>query len=797
MEQTNTVLTNFNEVSDNWIKKSGRSENPEDYLEALTAGAEALIEAAQDMGNSCLQAISKEESADLSHYFIPFCWAERFKDFMILWRDMLFEQQKARILLVNGQLREPTWLRLREESRETLTSAALELKAYPEKELQRIRRGRRGSAFQLEHWQKQENPWPTYSKQLDFLATQCRSLLKEHRALLKLTESFVAIRDLIAQTLKTSKEELEELERLAVDAIAFIGENIDQAKGPKPGRIAARLEDLETQLQDPHHSAAFSDLLEPLLLELPDRMQVSVGAEEGLLQFREINFRRSARQWLESKIIPVLYEVWELLENGRLGMQMSLVNIRNRAILFAAEVKENDSLGVGKADMCQPLQAFLTKKTDVQASLSELQSLIEKRLEEEFFLSAIYYLRKDFLPAPLQSTIKQLKLGQNILLGRIQRWWRQGRSRFQQFKFSVEQEESLGAPEKVVRFIRSRTADEENQHYTSIFLTKGYIGESFWVGRKNELDHMETLIDNWRRGFRGAVLLSGQRFTGKSLFGELVANRYFSKNTIRLTPKSILSVQSRRKTVGYHLGEALDFIGKYNLNASCLVWIDDLELWRDTDVQLISNMRKLGQSMNNQAGRIFFMVSMSNWLRAHLQKFFDMEDMFQTEINLDRTSAADIREAILIRHGATHKNLVDEKGREVNPQQFRKMTNRIAKASEGNIGEALNWWSFSTKRMDEERVIHQFQSSYALPDFLNPDSALLLSAIMLEKRTNEYRLRKLFGPAFSGKYGRIVQRLISIGLLSRYPDGWLEINEAAVNYVGRLLDRKGYLKFYK
>ena len=72
---------------------------------------------------------------------------------------------------------------------------------------------------------------------------------------------------------------------------------------------------------------------------------------------------------------------------------------------------------------------------------------------------------------------------------------------------------------------------------------------------------------------------------------------------------------------------------------------------------------------------------------------------------------------------------------------------------------------------------------------------MVLSAIMLEKRTNEYRLRKLFGAAFTDKYGSIVQRLISLGLLTRHADGWLEVNELVVNYVGRLLGRKGYLKF--
>ena len=156
---------------------------------------------------------------------------------------------------------------------------------------------------------------------------------------------------------------------------------------------------------------------------------------------------------------------------------------------------------------------------------------------------------------------------------------------------------------------------------------------------------------------------------------------------------------------------------------------------------------------------------------------------------------SEIKKAILIRHGATHKSLVDQEGKEITPQQFKKMTTEIYKASEGNVGEALYQWSFSTKKLDKEKVIHQAQSNYVMPGFINSDSALLLAAIIMEKRTNEYRLNKLFGPPFKDKYRGILQRLIRIGILTRNLDNWLEINELVVNQVGLQLEQKRYLKY--
>ena len=94
-----------------------------------------------------------------------------------------------------------------------------------------------------------------------------------------------------------------------------------------------------------------------------------------------------------------------------------------------------------------------------------------------------------------------------------------------------------------------------------------------------------------------------------------------------------------------------------------------------------------------------------------------------------------------------------------------------------------------------EKVTHNNRDIYYLPNFINPDIAILLSTIMMEKRTNEYRLRKIFGPAFQNKYSSMVKRLIGMGLLSRNVDGSLEITDVAVNDVGRLLERYGFLKF--
>jgi hypothetical protein len=347
--------------------------------------------------------------------------------------------------------------------------------------------------------------------------------------------------------------------------------------------------------------------------------------------------------------------------------------------------------------------------------------------------------------------------------------------------------------EKTVRYIQSRQISAENSHYASIFLTKGFVGESFWVGREGHLNHLESLIENWNQGFRGAASLSGTRQSGRSFLGEMVSNRFFPNNTIRLRPAQELILPGRRFQIGYNIEEALQVIQKYSLNTRPLIWIDDLELWSDTQIPFSKNVKALLKFIDDYSNRMFFLVSMTNWAKDRINKFHQADKVFQTDLNLDRMPLSEIGEALLIRHGATHKPLIDSKGNEPSPKKFRKMVSRVLSVADGNIGDALNLWAASIQKVDEDKVLFQFRSNYTLPDAFETDSLLILSTILLEKQTNEYRLSKLFGPAFAKNYNYTLQRLLNIGLLERQLNGWLEINPLAVNDVAKILYRKKYL----
>ena len=143
----------------------------------------------------------------------------------------------------------------------------------------------------------------------------------------------------------------------------------------------------------------------------------------------------------------------------------------------------------------------------------------------------------------MQYTLQQYREGERWKF--VREWFLRQGSIIRQFRKSVREEGALSLSEKLVRVVIARTCEPENSLYTNMFLTKGYIGDSFLVGRTAELRRIASVVDNWKLGFRGSLMITGTRFSGKTLLGELIGQKHFSENTIRIKPEAKIQLAGR------------------------------------------------------------------------------------------------------------------------------------------------------------------------------------------------------------------------------------------------------------
>ena len=743
-------------------------------------------------GDSCPTGPA-EDPDDLDCQLLHFVWAERAKHFLMLYRDVQLQLQVATLLVRDGQSEAREVAGLYDRSRAALRDALREWEENYQARHDALQRDERQRRRQLRTWKLQHNPWPVYRHQLDQLAGQAERLAEEYTLLEEEQQHFAKLRQLLEDAIDASKDTMDRAERRAAEITAFITTGDQELE--RPGQVAAKLDDYISEENLQPRLDRYTNAITAATARLHEEQRVTVASDEGLLRYKEVNFRRSTDQWISAEVMPLLYELWEISEQVSNGLNVAMVNVRNRALLLSNEVKAGNEITFTNTSLAQPFAAFGERSAQRREEYAQLRERLERKIEQDLQLTSVYRAEPGFLPLPLQTGINAFTRRQGRWVTSVRDWLAEHVTGLNKLLGDAAREDRLSVSERTVRVIRQRSVSPDNAAYTNILMTKGYIGESFLVGREAETAHVGQLVDSWRQGYRGAVVLTGNRLAGKTLFGELVTNRFFAGNTIRLRPHGTLTVQGRRTKTSGNLREALAFVEKYTVQARPLLWIDDLELWWDEGHTLAANARALGEHIDDYSGRIFYLVSTSNAVYRHLERFMELDRVFQTEINLDDFTLADMQRAVLIRHGATHRQLVDAQGEPLSETAFGQLVRRIYRATEGNVGDTINRWAYFTERYDEERVYQPPGRRYNLPNFLSPDTATLLTTLLLEKRSRDYRLRKLFGPAYGERYNSILQRLIRIGMVTRNNDGSLEITESVVNEVGRMLDAEAYLTY--
>ena len=782
------LLTDFNELISTRIEASWALDK-EELLEALSSSLQTFAEKLLHIGSKATES-AQHGSSEHDRYtaaLIHYDWVRDAKSFIVLWRDVIFEYQKALVLSHAGKFNYGDVHQLKLKSKDAINEAA----TYLAQSFDRISARNPSAADYLEEVSLRSNPWVVYKEQINRVESQSHRLLDQYEKLKKVDVHLSKLKSTLGELIDSYRVEIFRIQQLGDQSVTEIEAHLEST----PWKLVKLLDDLDQQSMAAHLYNAYTFMVDQICSEMVEEVEVPIRLVNGQPEFKLINFREATRAWLDSEVQPDIIELQELLDTVGNSMKMTLVNTRNRLSLIANEQQE--SVHITADELIRPINSA---KEIIESRLTRLEQYendLKEELNQNLRIDEIYNAEEEFLSLPQQYLVSQVRTEETPIVKTVKNWFAGKTSLLKGFLDDVAEEECLSQAEKIVRYVKGRSLPKDNHQYSNIFSARGFIGESFWVGRRSELNHISQLIQDWRSGYRGSAIITGKRFTGRTAFGEIVASRFFPHKTVHLRPNMCVKIDGRSFDAKDNISEVLEFIKKNTINNAHLIWIDDLELWQSAKVTASENIQALLRAIDELSGQLFFMVSMTNWFKAHYEQMTGLDRVFQATINLDYMTEEEVKRAITIRHGATHKLLVDENGEEVVQQRFGKMVQTVYRDADYNIGQSLNLWSFTIKRVNDQRVIHHPTPSYQLPDFIDDDNAILLRTLLMIKRANEYRLRKILGASFTQKYRPIVQRLLRLGVLERHIDGMLEINESIVNDVAALLDHADYIKSEK
>ncbi|NJC27067.1 hypothetical protein [Neolewinella antarctica] len=772
------LATLEHDVADRLAATRTPDDSPAELRQVVDANL-GIVGAIQAVGRAAQLEIEAGDAGNEVAYYVVYEWLNEARDFLILLRNVVFERHRGQVLVNEGELAADTLHEFDRDSQLQATEASRHL-------LDGLHEMGNRPIYLKKHlskWKLEKSPLTAHEGQFAVLVAQIEELDRQAFLLEKTRLIFARIHHHFGSAFDDYLDYLNQLND-SLDASLRGAEGADEPVSAR--ELIKQLRTNSSKTPAPQTVGAFIEGLSALTTELPGETDLIIGTDHGLLQQNELDLGQETSAWLQSELMSEIQDLYNRRNQINNRLLVALRTGENRL-----EFDQQEDQSTADEEIQRTMQQLVKNLRKSAEGLTALREKTLTILHEE--VSVKHAFSPEFLQLNLQQTFSQYRKSQVSGLVELRDWAVGKWQRLVNKGIDSFQSEGLSPAERVVRLVNTRRPNPATSHYEGMFVNSGYLGESFRVGRQRELDRTGEIVKNWTLGFRGAILVTGSRHSGKTFFGEMVGHRYFQNRYVDLRPNERLTMGGRILEPTEDLEEALKFVIANGRGKQRMVLIDDLARWEDRDSPLATDVRGLLDKLDQHAGQLFFVVCADALLYDQLRMHFDVDRYFQATFPMRRLTPQEIGEAIYIRHGATQMQIVDDNGEELSPLKLERLIKTFTYRAHGHVGEGLRQWAYAIRPHDEDsvRVDHLAQNS--LDVVLSKDAGILLRAILVDRSTSEYQLRKQFGPLFNDQFQLLIQRYLQLGILVRGPNGMLQILPAVVSDVERELASHGFI----
>jgi hypothetical protein len=236
-------------------------------------------------------------------------------------------------------------------------------------------------------------------------------------------------------------------------------------------------------------------------------------------------------------------------------------------------------------------------------------------------------------------------------------------------------------------------------HYKQLFFSDQPPGKDFWVGRKKELERAGSAVMRFQSGAGGALMVTGERYSGKSSLSYTIARRFFDRTSVfQIFPRGDGHTQTKMfhqaMETEFQIHGDADQLFAHIPDRSVLVF-HDLELWWERNPQGLSVMNHLAWLIRRFGHRFFFILNVNSHAFSMLRNLVHIDSYLLDVIDCPPMTVEEIKNLILMRHRTTgltfRLNGQIEEGT-LSELGLARLFKRFHDSSHGNPGIALHCW---------------------------------------------------------------------------------------------------------
>ncbi|MGB6647762.1 MAG: ATP-binding protein, partial [Bacteroidota bacterium] len=321
------------------------------------------------------------------------------------------------------------------------------------------------------------------------------------------------------------------------------------------------------------------------------------------------------------------------------------------------------------------------------------------------------------------------------------------------------------------------------QFYINLFSGRSSIGGDFWVPRQREEKAFEDAVRRYRSGSRGAVLLLGERNSGKTALCRRVGVQHFRKGSVfHVFPPRDGSVDCA--DFDRALGQATGGRGTSgtilrSIPHGSMVFLHDLELWFERHAEGIGVIEEILKRIEIHSQDVLIVMNMNPTAYELMRQLVPLQEVCIDNIVLSPMDAEDLNEMILRRHQSSGMQFFLGRRPEQSLSRFSlaRLFDLYFVCSDGNPGVALNRWLSSINRVNgnELRMLPPELPSTAALQKLSDDSLTTLTQFVIHKRLSPAKMARITGSDEEATR-RTANRMTSIGIMEERSPGLYTIN---------------------
>ncbi|MFT6053737.1 MAG: amino acid transporter [Roseivirga sp.] len=284
-------------------------------------------------------------------------------------------------------------------------------------------------------------------------------------------------------------------------------------------------------------------------------------------------------------------------------------------------------------------------------------------------------------------------------------------------------------------------------YYVSLFSGRSSIDKEFWITRAKDEALFKKAIQRYKEGFHGAVLVSGERNSGKSTFCRFQAAKYFKPNrTFQVFARPEGSILIEEFEIS--LSDATGVQGNYNeimdtLPEGSVLIINDLELWWERSEHGCQVVETICKLIDNYSSKCLFVINVNSYTAALINQILPFNNYFIEMIKCTSFESEELKELITKRHQSTGLELVLSGNVDrLTEVKTAKLFDAYFNYAKGNPGVALNAWLANIVSVNNERLTIRPITSPSLGALreINEDWQMILSLLILHKHLSKERL---------------------------------------------------------